>query len=349
MLIPAPAGSTGGRAARGVRVVVDRVLARRGDPGAPIDRVAGASERLATLLGAGLAPAAAWRNLVIVEPAPEARAPRRPVHDVADAVVLDAAGRAAAAGDDVSEAIERARRSAPAASPAWSVLAAAWAVAQASGSPLSTCLAALAGSLRDEAQLRRDARAAFAGPRASSRLVAALPAIALVFGATLGFDTFGVLFGNPFGIACLAAGSALLWAGARWNRALIDRAAVARPSPGIELDLLAVALASGASIARADEIVRAALRSHLPELGDTRAAAPVVALAERAGAPVAELLRAEAARARGAARAEGAIRAAALGVRLMIPLGCCVLPAFVLLGVAPLLISVVTGTLGSPG
>jgi tight adherence protein B len=33
----------------------------------------------------------------------------------------------------------------------------------------------------------------------------------------------------------------------------------------------------------------------------------------------------------------------------MIPLGCCVLPAFVLLGVAPLLISVVTGTLGGPG
>jgi tight adherence protein B len=30
----------------------------------------------------------------------------------------------------------------------------------------------------------------------------------------------------------------------------------------------------------------------------------------------------------------------------MLPLGLCVLPAFVLLGVAPLMISVVTGTLG---
>ena len=30
----------------------------------------------------------------------------------------------------------------------------------------------------------------------------------------------------------------------------------------------------------------------------------------------------------------------------MLPLGACVLPAFVLLGVVPLLISVVTGTLG---
>ena len=61
---------------------------------------------------------------------------------------------------------------------------------------------------------------------------------------------------------------------------------------------------------------------------------------------MAELLRAEAFRVRRAARADGAARAAALGVRLMLPLGVCVLPAFVLLGVAPLMISVISGTLG---
>ena len=61
---------------------------------------------------------------------------------------------------------------------------------------------------------------------------------------------------------------------------------------------------------------------------------------------MADLLRAEAARRRRTARADGAARAAALGVRLMLPLGVCVLPAFVLLGVVPLIVSVVTGTLG---
>ncbi len=79
---------------------------------------------------------------------------------------------------------------------------------------------------------------------------------------------------------------------------------------------------------------------------DGAAADAVIALAARAGAPVAELLRAEAARLRRVARSDGAARAAALGVRLMLPLGACVLPAFVLLGVVPLLVSVVTGTLG---
>ncbi|MGR0220616.1 type II secretion system F family protein [Agromyces sp. ZXT2-6] len=329
--------------------LVARVIARRRtDPAASIDRVAAVAERLASLLGAGLAPAAAWRNVGIDGRLVRGRPPGVAAGASADDAVLASAADAAVEGADVAAAIERATRVRPDASPAWSILAAAWSVADVAGSPLAACLTVLAGSLRDEAQLRRDARAALAGPAASSRLVAALPVIALLFGATLGFDTVGVLLGNPFGLGCLVAGSVLLWAGARWNRSLIARAAVARPAPGLELDLLAVALASGASLDRADDIVRAALRTHLPELAGTAAAAPVLALAERAGAPVADLLRAEAARVRGTARADGAVRAATLGVRLMIPLGCCVLPAFVLLGVAPLLISVVTGTLGGP-
>lgn len=349
---PGTAGSPA-RSFRGGRrpgVLARAIARRRADPAAPMDRVAAVAERLASLLGAGLAPAAAWRNVGVDVRPPAARVRSSGAAEAdADDAVLAAAADAASRGVDIADAIERTTRERSDVSPAWSVLAAAWSVAEVAGSPLAACLTVLAGALRDEAQLRREARAALAGPAASSRLVAALPVIALLFGATLGFDTIGVLLGNPFGLGCLVAGSALLWAGSRWNRSLIARAAVARPAPGLELDLLAVALASGASVDRADDIVRSALRAHLPEIAGSDAAAPVLALAERAGAPVADLLRAEAARVRGTARADGAVRAAALGVRLMIPLGCCVLPAFVLLGVAPLLISVVTGTLGGPG
>ncbi len=310
------------------------VAARRAvDPALTVDLVAGVAERLAALLTAGVAPAAAWRNVV-------------PDSDDADRRIVEAAAVAAGDGEPVASAIASARQAHPAASPAWSVLAAAWSVADAAGSPLAACLVMLASALRDEAQLRREARAALAGPAASARLVAALPVVAVAFGAMLGFDTLGVLLGNPLGLACLLLGCACLGAGSRWSRALVARAAVAQPSAGLELELLAVALASGASLGRAAELVASALRAHLPELPPSAAAGPVVALAERAGAPVAELLRAAAARLRGAARTDGALRAAALGVRLMLPLGCCVLPAFVLVGVAPLMISVVTGTLG---
>ena len=341
-----------------------RLCARRADPAAAVDRVAAAAERLAALLTAGLAPAAAWRNVDAAGAAGDAgRPPGTPGADrpgaatttrrrggppaiSGDARVASAAASAAAEGAAVSPAIELARSAHRDASPAWSTLAAAWAVADAAGAPLAGTLGVLAGALRDEAQLRREAAAALAGPAASARLVAALPVIAVAFGVLLGFDTPGVLVGNPIGLACLVVGSALLWTGARWSRSLVARAAVARPAAGLELELLAVALTSGASLARAQELVATALRSHLPELAASADAAPVLRLAEQAGAPVADLLRAEAARLRGAARADGAKRAAALGVRLMIPLGCCVLPAFVLLGVAPLMISVVTGTLG---
>ncbi|MDR5700258.1 type II secretion system F family protein [Agromyces aerolatus] len=235
---------------------------------------------------------------------------------------------------------------------AWAAVAAAWAVASETGAPLAASLRDLAASLRDDAQLRREVRAALAGPKASAKLVTLLPVVAVVFGVVLGFDTARVLLGNPLGWVCVVIGSALLWAGARWNRALAARAAPPSASPGLELDLLAIAMSSGTSVDGALSITRRAVGTHLPGADDSdrhatdRDIAATVRIATQAGAPVAELLRAEAHRHRRAARAEGAVRAAALSVRLMIPLGVCILPAFVLLGVAPLMISVVTGTLG---
>ncbi|WP_400994298.1 type II secretion system F family protein [Agromyces sp. GXQ0307] len=322
-----------------------RLGVRSADASAGPDRVAGVAERLAALLSAGLAPATAWTALDTPTEAGGDR-PRADPVDVADSAVIASAARAAVDGAPVAAAIEAARAANTGASAAWNVLAAAWAVADASGAPLARCLVLLGGMLRDEAQLRREAAALLAGPAASARLVAALPLIAVAFGALLGFDTLGVLVGGPVGLACLVVGSALLWAGARWNRALVRRAAVEQPEAGLELELLAMAVSSGTSVSRAQRIVREALAQHLSASPAPSAARSAIALAERAGAPVADLLRAEAARLRGASRAEGAARAARLGVQLMLPLGCCVLPAFVLLGVVPLMISVVTGTLG---
>lgn len=56
------------------------------------------------------------------------------------------------------------------------------------------------------------------------------------------------------------------------------------------------------------------------------------------GAPAAALLRAQAARARKHRHRAAEQRAASLGVRLMLPLGLCSLPAFVCLGIVPVLI-----------
>ncbi|WP_157002922.1 type II secretion system F family protein [Agromyces laixinhei] len=309
-------------------------LRRRRDPAAEVDAIAAVTERLAVLLAAGVPAATAWSHVG----AESIAAP--------DAAVLAAAAVAARNGDQVSPAITEAVRVRPGASTAWPVLAAAWGVASEAGAPLAGSLRDLAAVLRDEAQLRREVRAALAGPAASARLVMALPAIAVVFGATLGFDTLGVLFGNPVGLVCLGLGLVCLWAGHRWNVTLAARAGRSRVDAGLELELLAIAMSSGVSIDRARALARSSIEQYVPHAGDGAEVDAVLGLAARAGAPVAELLRAEAFRLRRAARSAGMERAAALGVRLMLPLGLCVLPAFVLLGVAPLMISVITGTLG---
>ena len=57
-----------------------------------------------------------------------------------------------------------------------------------------------------------------------------------------------------------------------------------------------------------------------------------------------DLLRAAATDARRRARTDGRLRAARLGARLLLPMGLCTLPAFLLLGVGPMLLSVMAGS-----
>ncbi|WP_448809209.1 type II secretion system F family protein [Agromyces bauzanensis] len=339
-----------GRMPRALVGLADRVVALRHppDPAADVDAVAAVTERLAVLLSAGVPSPTAWAHVgggSGVDARLSSRSRRGRGSD-SDRAVLAAAAGAAADGASVAVAIAGARAGDSDVSAEWSVLAAAWAVAAESGAPLAMSLRDLAAALRDEAQLRREVRTALAGPVASARLVVALPLVAIGFGALAGFDTVAVLFGNPLGMACVVLGGLLLWAGRRWSARLASRASVSRADAGLELELLAIAMSGGASVERARDVVREALRSNAMATHDLGASDAVIALAARAGAPVAELLRAEAFRLRRVARAEGAARAAALGVRLMLPLGACVLPAFVLLGVVPLLVSVVSGTLG---
>ncbi|GAA1942409.1 type II secretion system F family protein [Agromyces allii] len=346
------------------------MLRRAPDAAAGVDHVAGVVERLAVLLSAGVPASVAWRHLSESgEPDPMLVA-AAVAGDRGEPIAAAIAGAAAAAAPAAT-----ARAGATGSGPArldgagWAVLGAAWQVASEAGAPLTTSLRDLAGAMRDEAQVRREVRTSLAGPAASARLVLALPLVALGFGSVLGFDTAGVLLGNPIGIGCLLLGLLFLWVAFRWSRTLAARAADFDEGAGLELELLAIGMAGGASVERARAVVASALEAHglagnglaghghgpagngSAGDGERRAAASArldetVRLAERAGAPLVELLRAEAQRGRRIARTDAATRGAALGVRLMLPLGLCVLPAFVLLGVAPLLISVVTGTLG---
>lgn len=298
-----------------------------------VEAVASVVQRLAVMLGAGVAPTNAWSYL-------------RDAGDPSDQIV-GAVARSVAAGGSIPEAIMSAMSSTEAAQAgsAWRAVAASWFVANESGAPLASSLRETADTLRQLGQLHRDVDAALAGPRSTARFVGVMPVLGLLFGALLGFDTIAVLFGTPLGVGCLVAGALLTVAAARWTSRLVARARPAESSPGLTAQLVAIGLAGGGSLARARDLATEALTRHdLGESDDAQRIDRVLELSRAAGVPAAELLQSEARQIGREATSRAQSRAAALGTTLMIPLGVCVLPAFMLLGVAPMMIAIFSST-----
>lgn len=289
--------------------------------------VASTVQRLAVLLGAGVPPTSAWRYLAQSPTVAGVDAAIRGGMPVAEAIVAQ-----------VQEVADDER-------PAWRGLAAAWRVAADVGAPLAPSLRAFAVSLRSLSEAQREIAVALSAPVATARLVMALPAVGLLFGFSLGFDTLGVLFTTVPGLVCLALGITLMLAALAWNRRLVAAAQPRDLTPGLRFELTAIAVTGGGALDRAVASVSEALRGcGLDAVGDEAGVEAVLDLSRRAGVPAAELLRSEAEEARRSARADAAAHASVLAVRLMLPLGLCVLPAFMVLGVAPLLIAVITST-----
>jgi tight adherence protein B len=298
-------------------------------------------DRLAAVLGTGVTPQTAWRI----------------VADAQDPGPLQHLARSLAAGGEV-------RQVAPAGlarSSAVQTLAVALDVSRRSGAPLAAILRSLADALRDLHDASQARRSAFAGPRSTARILLALPVLGIGLGMLLGADPLATLLETGPGRVLLAVGLALTVAGWWWMRRLMtsaehtDQPATTAPQdvdPSVVLDLVAGTLRSGQPLAAACRTVGTALADDgtgtpLRQVGDALASglhAEVAArrlpaslaelgrsalLAERSGADLAELLT-RAARDTRRSRARDAEAAAArLAVRLVLPTGVTLLPAFV--------------------
>ncbi|POM26483.1 Bacterial type II secretion system protein F domain protein [Actinomadura rubteroloni] len=100
------------------------------------------------------------------------------------------------------------------------LLAACWRIGAERGGTLGSVLDGLAKALRDELAQRREVATQLAGPRATARLLAALPLLGLAMAAGMGADPLGFLFGSLPGGACLVLGVSLDAAGLWWTRRL---------------------------------------------------------------------------------------------------------------------------------
>lgn len=104
-------------------------------------------------------------------------------------------------------------------------VAAAWHLAERSGSGLADAATALARDLRVERATLRLVTGELAAARATARLVAGLPLLVWLIGSGSGADPVGFLLGAPLGWACLGIGGSLLLAGLVWLEAIARAAA----------------------------------------------------------------------------------------------------------------------------
>ncbi|WNM24834.1 hypothetical protein RN607_01685 [Demequina capsici] len=251
-------------------------------------------------------------------------------------------------------------------------VAAAARLAHSAGCPLAPTIEALAGRLADQEDAQARAAAGAAGARLSARILGLLPAVGVVFAGII--DPHAVLWlvtGLP-GLICLAGGLLLTFTGRRWLSRMVTRAtappAAEDAAVPFALMLTEVAVAAGIDVCGALTGVGVALEEMAPEAGGALSEAAsglseglhwdeawghapdrLSPLSEAlrwcwvaGGAPGPALRAARLSLERTEASAREA-RVAELGVRVALPLSLCLLPAFILVGVVPMLAAVAAG------
>lgn len=246
-------------------------------------------------------------------------------------------------------------------------------MSESTGAPLATSLERAAEHAEERIDALLGRQSALAAPRATGRILSWLPLLGLGLGVLMGSDPVGVLTGSILGVLTGLLGLGLAFVGRRWTAALVHRAEVeSTASNGAEqtsnmppvdtalvLELLAAQLRAGLAPLAALGTLAEALNSRplhtvcqrlqmgsgwgsawsgsaAGTFGELRDA---LAPAYTGGAPSTALLLSLADAHRLSERRAAERAAGKLSVALVVPLGLCSLPAFICLGIVPILIS----------
>ena len=229
------------------------------------------------------------------------------------------------------------------------------------GAPLADVLDAIGDAIDDAQAVEEARRVASAGPLMSARVLAGLPLVGVTAALALGASPWGFYTSGTPGVVCASLGVLAWVAGVASCRRILARCRNADASGGdtdaaLACDLIASALACGASIPRAlDALADACAQEPLAwtasslRLGATweQAWEEAPAWADplrdaleaswTAGTAPEGMLARCASWERRVRLVDAKTRAEELSVRLVGPLGAFFLPAFLLLGIAPLL------------
>lgn len=248
-------------------------------------------------------------------------------------------------------------------------------MSECAGAPLATSLERAAEHAEERIDALLGRQSALAAPRATGRILSWLPLLGLGLGVLMGSDPVGVLTGSVLGALTGLLGLGLAFAGRRWTAALVHRAEVESTRAGhtggeqalnaptvdtaLVLELLAAQLRAGLAPLAALGTLAEALNSRplytvcqRLQMGSSWGSAwsgsaagtfgelrDALAPAYTGGAPSTALLLSLADAHRLSERRAAERAAGKLSVALVVPLGLCSLPAFICLGIVPIIIS----------
>ena len=248
-------------------------------------------------------------------------------------------------------------------------------MSESAGAPLATSLERAAEHAEERIDALLGRQSALAAPRATGRILSWLPLLGLGLGVLMGSDPVGVLTGSILGALTGLLGLGLAFAGRRWTAVLVHRAEVESTRAGhtggeqalnaptvdtaLVLELLAAQLRAGLAPLAALGTLAEALNSRplytvcqRLQMGSSWGSAwsgsaagtfgelrDALAPAYTGGAPSTALLLSLADAHRLSERRAAERAAGKLSVALVVPLGLCSLPAFICLGIVPIIIS----------
>lgn len=225
-----------------------------------------------------------------------------------------------------------------------------WQLATKLGGPVVIALGRVADVFDRQQRNLSEVELAFAGPQSTSRLVTWLPVVALFLAQLVGMNPARAIFTSPVGLISVCLGAGLLVVGHKWSKRMLAKALPAARDPGLFIDCVLIGLQAGLPLQQArDQATREfskvfADSSHTEEgnQGNERALNDAAELSRKSGASLTQILLATSDRFRDELRFEISNRIARLGIRLMIPLGVAVLPAFILISIVPIAISLLS-------
>lgn len=222
-----------------------------------------------------------------------------------------------------------------------------WRLATDHGGPVVLSLNRIADVFDKTQRNQHEVQLAFAGPQSTAKLVMWLPLLALLLAQLVGMNPLKAIFGSLLGALSVSIGAGLMVIGRLWTNRLLAKALPNPDDPeaidrGAYLDCVLIGLQAGLPLDQAKQSANLEFEAGFatkPLAENNQALDAAAELSRKTGAALTQILMANADAFREEQRFEIATRISKLGVQLMIPLGLAVLPAFVLLAIVPIAIS----------